>query len=117
MKFLANENVPLTSVRLLKSRGFDIAAIGVDEPGILDEHVMNIAMEQNRTIITYDSDYGELIFKHGFRPHAGVIFIRHQPTHPLETAEIIEKLLSIESLSFERTLTVVDAHSLRQKKY
>ncbi|MEQ8472314.1 MAG: DUF5615 family PIN-like protein [Marinoscillum sp.] len=65
MKFLANENVPITSVNYLKSMGFDITSIGVDDPGISDEHVMTLAIEQDRTIITYDSDYGELIFKHG----------------------------------------------------
>lgn len=64
MKFLANENVPIASVNYLKSIGFDVTSIGVDDPGIADEHVMKLAVEQDRTIITYDSDYGELIFKH-----------------------------------------------------
>ncbi|MEM1406696.1 MAG: DUF5615 family PIN-like protein [Bacteroidota bacterium] len=117
MKFLANENVPITSVNYLKSKGFHITSIGVDYPGISDEHVMSVAIEQNRTIITYDSDYGELIFKRGFKPKAGVIFIRQQPTEPLETAKIIGRLTSNPNLTFERTLTVVDSNSLRQKKY
>jgi len=78
---------------------------------------MNIAIEQDRTIVTYDSDYGELIFKYGFKPNAGVIFIRQQPTEPLETAKTIEQLMANTTLSVERTLTVVDSNSLRQKKY
>lgn len=117
MKFLANENVPIASVNYLKSKGFDITSIGIDDPGTADEHVMKLAMKQERTIITYDSDYGELIFKHGFKPDAGVIFIRQQPTEPLETAKIIDRLASNTDLTFERTLTVVDSNSLRQKKY
>ncbi|MEM8569237.1 MAG: DUF5615 family PIN-like protein, partial [Bacteroidota bacterium] len=76
MKFLANENVPISSVNYLKSEGFDITSIDLDDPGTSDDHVMNIAIKQDRTIITYDSDYGELIFKHGFKQKAGVIFIR-----------------------------------------
>ncbi|MEQ8240921.1 DUF5615 family PIN-like protein [Marinoscillum sp.] len=117
MKFLANENVPIASVNYLKSKGFDITSIGVDDPGTSDEHVMKLAMEQGRTIITYDSDYGELIFKYGFKPNAGVVFIREQPTDPLETAKVIDRLTSNSNLTFERTLTVVDSNSLRQKKY
>ncbi|VXD10535.1 DUF5615 family PIN-like protein [Marinoscillum sp. 108] len=117
MKFLANENVPVSSVNYLKSKGYDITSIGVDEAGVSDQQVMDIATKQDRTIITYDSDYGELIFKYGFKPNAGVIFIRQQPTEPLETAKIIEQLTSNTTLSFERTLTVVDLNSLRQKKY
>ncbi|WP_421889463.1 DUF5615 family PIN-like protein [Marinoscillum sp.] len=59
MKFLANENVPVSSVNYLKSKGYDITSIGVDEAGISDQQVMDIATKQDRTIITYDSDYGE----------------------------------------------------------
>ena len=117
MKFLANENIPLTSVTYLKSIEYDIKAIGVDNPSISDEQVMAIAIDEKRTIITYDSDYGELIFKHGYRPPAGVIFIRTQPSEPLETAKLLEQLLSRENLSLKNTLTVLDANSIRQKKY
>lgn len=73
MKFLANENIPVSSVLHLRSIGFDITSIGEDAPGISDTNVMNIAIKENRTIITYDSDYGELIFKYGYKPKAGVI--------------------------------------------
>lgn len=115
MKFLANENVPVSSVNYLKSKGFDITSIGADNPGTSDELVMKLAIQEDRTIITYDSDYCELIFKHGFKPNAGVIFIRQQPTAPLETAKIIDRLIF--NLTFHRTLTVVDSNSLRQKRY
>jgi predicted nuclease of predicted toxin-antitoxin system len=94
LKYLANENVPFSSITYLKSKGYDIKAVGVDDPSITDEQVMQIAIDENRTIITYDSDYGELIFKHGYKPQAGVIFIRIQPTEPLETAKILEELLN-----------------------
>lgn len=117
MKFLANENVPFSSVKDLKIKGFDIKSIGVDNPSISDNQVMKIAIDEMRTIITYDSDYGELIFKHGFKPKAGVIFIRNQPSDPLETSKIIEKLISLEHLTFEGALTVVDSNSIRQKKF
>jgi predicted nuclease of predicted toxin-antitoxin system len=116
-KFLANENVPFSSITSLKSAGTDVKSIGVDDPSITDEQVMQIAINENRTIITYDSDYGELIFKHGYKPKAGVIFIRTQPTDPLETARIITELLKKEEISFNRTLTVIDSNSIRQKKY
>ena len=117
MKFLANENIPISSVIYLKSQGFDITAIGLDNPSISDDQVMNIAIAEERTIITYDSDYGELIFKYGYKPKAGVIFIRYQPSEPLEPSKILEHLTSIPGLSFDRTLTVVDTNSIRQKKY
>jgi predicted nuclease of predicted toxin-antitoxin system len=117
LKYLANENVPFSSITYLKSKGYDVKAIGVDDPGITDEQVMHIAIDENRTIITYDSDYGELIFKHGYKPQAVVVFIRVQPTEPLETAKILEELLSKKTVSLEHTLTVIDSNTIRQKKY
>ena len=97
--------------------GFDIKAIGIDDSSITDEQVMQIAINENRTIVTYDSDYGELIFRHGYKPEAGVIFIRVQPIEPLETAKIPEDLISQKTISFERTLTVIGSNTVRQKKY
>ncbi|MEK6476718.1 DUF5615 family PIN-like protein [Catalinimonas sp. 4WD22] len=117
MKFLANENIPLASIFFLRELGFDVQSIGLDNPSIFDAEVMNIAIKENRTIITHDSDYGELIFKHGFRPKAGVIYIRMQPSTPLETAKIVEDLVGNRKISLEHALTVVDANGIRQKKY
>lgn len=74
MKFLANENIPISSVFRLRSSGFDISSIFEDAPGMVDEEVIQVAMKENRTIITYDSDYRELIFKYNYKPEAGVIF-------------------------------------------
>ena len=76
IKILANENFPLKSVRLMYDAGFDIKAIGIDNPGITDKQVMAIAINEQRTIITFDRDYGELIFKFGYKPETGVIYLR-----------------------------------------
>lgn len=71
MKLLANENFPIKSILYLRSKGFDIVSIGFDNPGISDEVVMNIAIDQDRMILTFDRDYGELIFKHNYKPQQG----------------------------------------------
>ena len=76
MKLLANENFPLASVRYLAKRDFDIKSIGIDNPCISDKEVMEIAMNEMRIILMFDRDYGELIFKHNYRPEMGVIYLR-----------------------------------------
>jgi predicted nuclease of predicted toxin-antitoxin system len=78
---------------------------------------MMLAIEESRTIITYDSDYGELIFKYGYRPTAGVIFIRNQSAEPVETATIIGKLIMNTSITFEGALTVIDRNHIGQKRF
>ena len=118
LKLLANENIPLASVTYLRTLGFDIKSIGLDNPSITDQQVMQIAIRENRIIVTYDSDYGELIFKLGYRPEAGVIFIRIQPNSPVDAARIVEKLIKDGGkITFKRTLTVIDTNGIRQRKY
>ena len=117
MKLLANENFPLKSVIHLKEKGFDITAIGIDNPSIKDSEVMDIAIREGRLILTFDRDYGELIFKHNYRPEKGVIYLRldeFQPEHP---GQLIENLLSNTELNFDNTITVVDLIGIRQRKY
>jgi predicted nuclease of predicted toxin-antitoxin system len=107
----------MASINLLKSKGFDVKSIGIDHPGVTDKEVMAIALSEERTILTYDSDYGELIFKHQFKPTSGVIFIRYQPSDPLETARVVEELTTNHKLIFENYLTVIDKNSIRQRKF
>ena len=115
-RFLANENIPLATVFRLRKEGFDISSVGLDAPSITDREVMQIAIDENRTIITFDRDYGELIYKYGFRPRAGVIFLRMQNYQPEEPAELLLKLLNNPNLEFARFFTVADEKSIRQRK-
>jgi predicted nuclease of predicted toxin-antitoxin system len=117
MKLLANENIPLASVRILEDKGFDVLSIGRDHAGIQDAEVMQLSIDQARTIITFDRDYGELIFKKGFRPMAGVIYLRWEGFLPHEPGAYLCELLVSKNIQFENRLTVVGEHSIRQRKY
>ena len=75
-KLLANENFPLKSVKTLINEGYDIKSISLEFPGITDHEVIKIAQVEERIILTFDRDYGELVFKHGFCPPAGIIYFR-----------------------------------------
>jgi predicted nuclease of predicted toxin-antitoxin system len=117
MKLLANENFPLLSVTILIDAGFDIKAIGKDFAGILDSEVINIAIEEDRTILTFDRDYGELIFKKGFRPSGGVIYLRWDDFQPNEPGEYLIELFKSKNIQYEGMLTVISENNIRQRKY
>ena len=117
MKLLANENFPLDSVKYLSSKGFDIKSIGIDHMGISDKEVMNIAINENRLILTFDRDYGELIFKYLYQPDMGVIFLRLDKYEPDEPGKIIEGLLSNPDFNTNRKLTVLSNDGIRQRSY
>jgi len=117
MKLLANENFPLTSVKIIGQSGFDIIYVGQDFAGYLDSEVMELAIQENRTIITFDRDYGELIFKLGYRPKAGVIYLRWDNFQPHEPGEYLIELFNSKDLQFENMLTVISENHIRQRKY
>ena len=117
IKILANENFPLKSVRLLQAANIDVKAIGIDCSGISDNEVMEISLNENRTIVTFDSDYGELIFKYGYKPEFGVIYFRWNTFTPQEPGNFLINVFQKEKIDFKNALTVIDRNSIRQRKY
>lgn len=117
MKLLANENFPLQSVRILKNAGFDILSIGLDYSGILDSEVIDIANNEQRTILTFDRDYGELIFKKGYQPPNGVIYLRWDDFQPDEPGSYLIELFKSDDIQFDGMLTVISETNIRQRKY
>jgi predicted nuclease of predicted toxin-antitoxin system len=117
MKLLANENFPYKSIYYLKEKGYDVLSIGMDNPSIMDSEIMSIAINEERTILTFDRDYGELIFRHNYKPEKGVIYLRLDEYEPQQPGLIIESILTNTEIDLTRALTVIDKNGIRQRKY
>ena len=65
MRLLADENIPRLVVGFICSRGHDATWVGKVVPGISDREVLSLATTQKRTLITFDTDFGELVFRLG----------------------------------------------------
>ena len=75
MKFLADENIPLEVVHGLESRKINIVALSDVKPRVSDEELMQYAKKEKRTIITFDKDFGELVFRNK-QKSCGVILMK-----------------------------------------
>lgn len=115
MQFLANENFPLTSVRRLRESGYDVVYIREDSPGVEDEVVLTRAAREDRIILTFDRDYGELIYRLEMPSPRAIIYFRYQPFTPEEPAEHLLQLLNEKSSSFVGQFTVLEREQLRQR--
>jgi predicted nuclease of predicted toxin-antitoxin system len=115
MRFLANENFPLLSVRILRQAELEVASVTEDSAGIEDSEVLTRAADEQRVILTFDRDYGELIYRLRLRSPRGVIYLRFRPQTPEEPASILLNLLQTEGLQFEEWFTVVDRDQIRQR--
>jgi predicted nuclease of predicted toxin-antitoxin system len=89
MDFLANENLPLFSIRLLRNAKYNLASILEETPGAKDHDILKLAHEENRVVLTFDRDYGELVYRHKSYIPAGVLYFRFEPSTPEEPAEIL----------------------------
>ena len=115
MRFLADENFPAASVRALRAEGHDVAAVGETASGADDSTVVQIAREQQRVLITFDRDFGVLVFGDGIAAPAGVVFLRFQPEGPEEPARVMLALVSDAVVNLIGMFTVVDREKIRQR--
>jgi predicted nuclease of predicted toxin-antitoxin system len=75
VRFLADESCDFAIVRALRSAGFDVAAVVDISPRALDQAVIDMAVQQDRILVTEDKDFGQLVYASG-QPSAGVILLR-----------------------------------------
>ena len=62
MRILTNENISGVAVDELRRRDHDVLWALVHMPGSSDTEVLRRAESQNRTLLTFDKDFGELAF-------------------------------------------------------
>ena len=89
VRLLANENVPGAAVAALGQHGHDVAWIREDAPGSRDREVLARAQREERVVVTFDKDFGELAFRQGLAALAGVVLFRitlSSPDHATRAA-------------------------------
>ncbi|MCE7743665.1 MAG: hypothetical protein GPJ52_00870 [Candidatus Heimdallarchaeota archaeon] len=91
IKYLADENIPLMVIKELSELGFSIESIPTGKRGMSDKEVMKYAFEKGLVIITFDKDFGQLVFKEKVKSK-GIILLRFHPTSPEKIKSIIKKI-------------------------
>jgi predicted nuclease of predicted toxin-antitoxin system len=115
MRCLADENVPGPSIRLLREAGYDVEAIIEIAPGSPDPAVLQRACDTSRFLVTFDRDFGELVYRRGNPVPPGIIYLRVSPADPEEAGGVLVKLLQMPDLTFAGRFTVVDKDRIRQR--
>lgn len=116
MKFLANENFPFPSIKLLRENGFEVISISEESGGISDEKVLEKAALENLIILTFDRDYGELIFKYRKNNPPSVVYFRTKGQTPNDAGKILVDKIKNHRLLLENFFTVIEATGVRQRK-
>jgi len=62
MRFLADECCDFAAVRCLRAQGHDVLAVSDFQQRSVDQDVMELALAENRILLTEDKDFGWLVF-------------------------------------------------------
>lgn len=81
-RYLANENFPGVMVSLLRNQGHDVLYAAETLVAAADRLVLETALSQDRVVLTFDRDFGELVFRHRKPPAPGIVLFRLVPCHP-----------------------------------
>ncbi len=76
---LADENFPLPVVNSIIAAGYDLLAVAGTRPGLSDRAVLALARGEQRCLLTFDSDFGDLVFSQGVLPPPAILYFRIQP--------------------------------------
>lgn len=74
--FLADENVSQEAIQAIRQLGLDVVWIKEISPGVDDDRVLEMARADNRVLITFDKDFGEMAFRRGKALVPGVLLLR-----------------------------------------
>ena len=111
MRLLADENVPAGAIVQLRSAGLDVASV---PSGASDSVVLDLARSSRRVLLTFDRDFGRLLFQHGASGIRGVIFFRIAPQSPVDPAQTLLRLID-HGVAFEGSFSVIDRNRVRQR--
>jgi hypothetical protein len=93
MRFLADENFPRVAVEALRKAGHDVAWICEARPGATDEAVLAGARSEERVLLTFDKDFGELAMRKGVAGSCGIVLFRLPVAGPaLLAARVVASL-------------------------
>jgi predicted nuclease of predicted toxin-antitoxin system len=115
LRILADENYPLESVQFLRVAGHDVVAVAESGSGATDEDVVQRAAAERRVLLTFDRDFGALVFRERMPMPAGVIYLRLIPATPVEPGVLTKALLERRDLMIEGRFTVIDRERIRQR--
>ncbi len=111
-RLLLDENVPRSVGVQLALAGHDIALVADVAPQAPDLRVLAIGREQGRVLLTFDPDFGELVFQRRERPPPAIILLR---MHPISVELTLALALQALSSAIDGHFVVATSEGVRRR--
>ena len=93
MRFLVDECAGPVLARWLIEQGHDAFSIYDHAPGMKDDEILKLALDDDRILITIDKDFGEKIFREK-HIHHGIILLRLKDERSKNKIAAMERILT-----------------------
>jgi predicted nuclease of predicted toxin-antitoxin system len=113
LRLLANENVPGPAVEALRAAGHDVVWVFEGPRGLDDPAVLKQAQAEGRILVTFDKDFGELVYQRGADASAGVVLFRITTSSSQEAADRVLRELTARGDELPGRFTVVGDRRVR----
>jgi predicted nuclease of predicted toxin-antitoxin system len=114
MQFLANENFPLDAVEAIRKTGHDVVWIRTDAPGSKDRDILKRAVSEQRILLTFDKDFGDLAFQFELPATCGIVLFRLQAISSAALSTLVVTALQ-SRVDWAGQFSVVEPGRIRMK--
>jgi predicted nuclease of predicted toxin-antitoxin system len=115
MKWLADENIPNGAIAFLRRRGQEVFSVAEITPGAPDQRVIQISVERQCILLSFDRDHGDLIFGQAVMPPPAVVYLRLYPPNPEALKKVLSGLIELGEDALTGQFTVVTLDGIRQR--
>lgn len=117
-RFLVDEDLPRSLARALRAEGFDTQDVrDVGLRGKTDTEVLQYAVAQNRTLVTADLRFGNLLTI-PLGSHSGIVVARLPNELPVATlsAVILDAVRALDDEELRGSLVIVEPSRIRLRR-
>lgn len=112
LRLLANENLPGDAVGELRRRGHDVLWARTHLAGAADSEILARAVAEERLLVTFDKDFGELVYRRGRSASCGIVLFRITTKSPADATRRIVALLESRD-DWAGAFSVIDENGIR----
>ena len=113
IKLLTDENISPRVVTYLREKDIDVLDVKEEGwQGQVDEILLDIAHQENRFVLTHDSDFGTLAVNQN-KPCYGILYLRLKNLKASNVSNICEKLLQSQKEILPQTIWVIEETRIR----
>lgn len=113
IRILTDENISPRVIAFLKDQEIDVLDTKEQKwYGKEDEELLEIAYQEQRFVLTHDSDFGTLAINEGKRNY-GIIYLRLRNLNPRNVIRVYEQLLCLDASVSPGTILVVEKARVR----